>query len=466
MAPRVWTALSRHWQRPLERNAYYLMLNSVVGAFAGFLFWLVAARYAPPAEVGVGAALISGATLAALLGKVGFDAALIRFVPTAGARTRSNLLLLALGASCFFSFALGAVMVTLAGRVALPEMGWSAGGGLAGPVFVFAGILTAAGWVFDAYFLSERRAGASLARNVVVAVAKVAFLPILLIGPFPAAYALLFAQAFALAASVGMALALSIPLLRQAPRIAGESPPMPVLLRYASLNYAANISEWMPSLVLPLLVVATLGPTANAAFYVGWTLAAIGLLASKAIAQSAFAEASTHGPPSFRRVYRAAMVQHALVLAPLGVALAVFAPFFLRFFGPGYVAAWPIIALVVASFPFTMVVNLRLTWLRASGGSAELIILPAATVGGALLLALPLMGLAGISGAALGWLVASIVASVVSFFRWPELRGFLMPASGDAIGRAASPISTTATSLAAPSTLVSTLHSPPEGDIP
>jgi O-antigen/teichoic acid export membrane protein len=66
---------------PLYANGLALVANSALSAALGFVFWVVAARRFNADALGIGAAVVSAATLAALLGKAGFDAAVIRYAP-------------------------------------------------------------------------------------------------------------------------------------------------------------------------------------------------------------------------------------------------------------------------------------------------------------------------------------------------------------------------------------------------
>ena len=71
----------------MYRDAYALMLNTIVNSGLGLLYWIVAARTSSPEVVGRGNALISLMLLVSVLTQVDFGQALIRFLPRAGAGT-------------------------------------------------------------------------------------------------------------------------------------------------------------------------------------------------------------------------------------------------------------------------------------------------------------------------------------------------------------------------------------------
>src|SRR3954454_13658683 len=67
----------------MYRNAYALMLNTIVNSGLGLLYWIVAARTSSPEDVGRGNALISLMLLVSILTQADFGQALIRFLPRA-----------------------------------------------------------------------------------------------------------------------------------------------------------------------------------------------------------------------------------------------------------------------------------------------------------------------------------------------------------------------------------------------
>jgi O-antigen/teichoic acid export membrane protein len=82
--------LRREVSVPMYRNAYALMLNTIVNSGLGLLYWIVAARTSTPDDVGRGNALISLMLLVSVLTQVDFGQALIRFLPGRGPAPRGS----------------------------------------------------------------------------------------------------------------------------------------------------------------------------------------------------------------------------------------------------------------------------------------------------------------------------------------------------------------------------------------
>ena len=409
----AWSArrFREHARDPVYGNGVALVLNSVVGSLLGFAFWMLAARRFAAADVGWGAAVVSAATLAALVGKAGFDAAVVRYAPSLEGEPLRRLVARALVASVLVTAAVSAVLLALAGR------GVATLGPLFAPapaaLFLLLACGTAAMWILDALFIAEQVAVWTLARNV-------AFNLVKLVGPIAlaaaAGFAVPLAWALGLAASVAVALFVLPRILRRATAAPGAVPTAREVAGYAAKNYALNVSEFLPGLVLPVLVLAALGAEVNARFYLAWTLASVGFLASKAVAQSAFAQLVREGDA------RAPLAKGALLslvtLAPFGLGLLVFPDVVMRLFGYPSTpdVAWMLRFLAVSLVPLSLA-NLYLAYLKARRAGLELTLIPAASLA-ALLAALPFaLATAGLGGVGAAWLAVQCVVGAYAAAR-------------------------------------------------
>ncbi|MGB2853937.1 MAG: oligosaccharide flippase family protein, partial [Dehalococcoidia bacterium] len=76
--------LRQRLRTPLYRNALYLIINHGITAAVGLVFWILAARFYLAEDVGLASATISAMMLLTMLGTLGLDYALIRFLPGSG----------------------------------------------------------------------------------------------------------------------------------------------------------------------------------------------------------------------------------------------------------------------------------------------------------------------------------------------------------------------------------------------
>ena len=72
----------------LYRNAIFLMANTAVLSLGGLLFWIIASHYYSTSNVGLSTALLSSVTIISFLSYLGFDTALIRFLPRSASPNR------------------------------------------------------------------------------------------------------------------------------------------------------------------------------------------------------------------------------------------------------------------------------------------------------------------------------------------------------------------------------------------
>lgn len=397
---RIPSWVAKRARDPLYANGIALVMNAGLSAGLGFLFWVIAARRFNADALGVGAAIVSAATLAALLGKAGFDAAVIRYAPANDRRGAARLLAHALLAACALT-----AFVALA-LLALAKLGLPALGPLLRPAyalgFVVLAIATAFGWILDAYFVSEQRASAVLLRNVAFNGVKLG-VPIFVANEW-AGRAVPLAWSIGLAASIAVTLAL-LPSVLMRHRVTAEVPERGAL-GYSMRNYALNLSEFVPGLVLPVLVLHALGAEENARFYLAWTVATVAFLASKAVAQSAFAAMVRQGDE--RGSVLKAIGLSAVLLGPAAFILYFGADLVLGLFGTHYVVAAPLLRILALSIPAVALANVYLSYLKARDDGWELTLLPLASLG-LLGVLLPLaLAWGGIEGVGLAWLTVQL----------------------------------------------------------
>lgn len=411
---RAWSAFRAHARDPVYLNGYALVANSGIGAALGFLFWLVAARRYPEDALGVGAAVVSAATLAALVGKAGFDAAIIRYTPGASPRGFRRLVAWSLAATLGLTALVSLVIVALAAQ------GVSHLGPLASPPmavgFLALACATAAAWIIDACFIAEQSSLLVLARSGAFNVVKLVA-PFALVGALavPASRVVPLAWGLGLAVSLTVSLALMPRLLRRHRPVQDGRLARQDVAVYAGRNFALNLSEFLPGLLLPILVLDLLGPQANARFFLAWTVASVAFLASKAIAQSSFAALSRGGHPG--PALRKAFLLNALLLGPLVLVLLVAPRPILGLFGPGYEDSAVLLGLLALSIPGIVVSNVFLSYLKARQAGWELVLLPAAAL--AVLLALMPIALQriGVEGVGAVWLAVQVTMGLYSTIR-------------------------------------------------
>ena len=412
------TRLRQYLSAPLYRNSLFLIANTVLVTGLGFFFWMVVARFYTPYEVGVGSAIISAVYFLALLGTLGLDVAIIRFLP----KTQKPVELIN---AC----------LTLTGIVTLIIGGiFLAGLDLWSPklifvreraVFAVAFIVFTFGWtlsgVIGSVFIAKRRAEFNLAKNTIISLLKIP-LPILMV-------ALSF-HAFGIVSSWGVAtgIAVIICLFLFLPRVQRAYKPVPNLglnivksiWKYSTGNYFVSILAATPSFILPIMIVNILSGEQNAYFYVAWTIAAIPFSIPGAASQSLFAEGSHFENElgiNARRALRFALV----LLVPTIILLVVLGKWLLLAFGASYSSnALTLLWILGASSIFVGINSVYYSILLVRHRIRELLVLRGLITLVVLVASAFVMRTIGIVGIGYAWLGAQALVSiyVVLTIRW------------------------------------------------
>lgn len=328
------SSISGIWQRnhDLLHNAGSLAATTGVTSVFGFAYWIFAARVFSQSAVGYGSAAVSAMTLLGTVGMFGLGTVLIGELPRRAAR--GGLVSAALFASAIGSLILGLgfALIALAFGSHFVEID---GTPVRIAIFAFGVALTGATLVFDEATIGLLRGGVQLARNVALAVTKMAVLPVT---------ALLLHDAFGvgilvawIAGTVLSLVPVVIMLRRSGSRIAHR--PDWRLLR--SLGKVAMAHNWLnlaiavPPKLIPVLVMVVVSPSANAAFYVAFMLASFLFMVPAHLSTVLFAIASAT-PEVIAEKLRFVLRLSLAIGIPVMLALGVGAHLALSVFGANY----------------------------------------------------------------------------------------------------------------------------------
>ena len=385
--------LLRGWRQRLAsglvRNSAYLIATEVVAGGLGFAFWIVAARFFADSEIGVGAALISSATLLAILSTLGFNISLVRFLPehTAPVARLIN-----------SSVTIGsAVAVVLAAGFGLAAGAWVPALGLltANPgllaLFVFFTVVWTISLLFDAAFIGLGQARFVLLRAAIYNAMKV---------PLPVALAYILVSPFALFSAWGLGLLVAnavaavflfgavVPAYRLRPELDRKA--VGSMVRFSFANHATNVLGAVPGLVFPLLVSNVLGPADVAYFYIAWVLANLLFIIPGSIFTSVLAEGSRWRPGLRGNALDGLFLSFAILL-PCVVVAFVAGGWLLEAIKPSFAAGIPLLNVLAASSFFVAMNALYSAVRRVEKRMRPVVGLYAGTTFAALILGWPLL---------------------------------------------------------------------------
>ena len=396
----------------------------------GAVFWLVAARNYPEADLGIAAALLLVSAFIAGVANLGLGMGLVRFLPEEA--TRSDVVRGTLNASLTLSVALALILalIFLAGTpLWTPSLNFLRADFLVALVFLLVTAVYAVHPIIDSAFLAFRRARYILARNLLFGLR----VPLLLVFAGVLGFMGIF-----LASGVGGLIAAGVALFVLLPRVVRHYRPRPNL-RMGSLrplasfslgNKASEIAGILLITVLPLLIIELLSATDAAWFYITWFLGSSLWVIPGAMSLSLFAEGSRPDAPVSRDIPRA-IGGIVVLMAPAAAFLWVFGSSLLSLFGPNYaVEGHELLQWLILASPFVLVNSVYFTLVRLKKRTAPLIVASSFTTGFVLgwsYFLLPIQGITIVGQAffaAQGLLAGAVlIATLIRHRRTPDGKG-------------------------------------------
>ncbi|WP_232374701.1 alpha/beta fold hydrolase [Mycolicibacterium mengxianglii] len=303
-----------------------VMTSSVATGALGFLFWTVAARGYSPAEVGRASALISSASLIAILANFSLGSLYERFLPVAGSQSKRlvrNGTLFVIAAALAF----GAAFVLLGPD---EQLFGSLTESLLFPVAV---AVLAVFAIQDQVLVGIGRATTLAAKNITQSTVKLIAIAAFI--PLATGTAIVWAWVLPAAVIAGWVLLRVIQ-----PATGGRDgepalPPNRDLFHFFLSSYAINAVGVVVPLLLPLIIVAQLGTETNAYFSMSWLVINTVAVLIHATGAPFIAAASAPGAD-----IKACIGRFTLMCGGAGAAscvgLFLAAPYVLHIMGPAY----------------------------------------------------------------------------------------------------------------------------------
>ena len=323
--------LRQHYKSSLYRNAFYLMANTFIASALGFVFWMVAARFYRPDDVGLAAALISATSLLAVFSNLGFNFGVVRFLPNA--RNPAKLVNTCLNSVAGVSLILSVLFLLLL-PVLSPALLFVREKAVFALFFVAIVLVWTVFPLIDYVFVAKRTSSLVIVKSTIFNALKI---PLAIFAAYLGAFGIFASWGAAMAISCGVALMFFIPKIMPGfvPSLTIDRAIINDILHFSMGNYVAHFLYLSPGLVLPLMVVNLLGGQMNAYFYVTFMIAEILFVIPAAVSQSLFAEGSTK-KESVEEYVRDSLKIIYLLIIPAIVAVFLLAGKLLLLFGKGY----------------------------------------------------------------------------------------------------------------------------------
>jgi O-antigen/teichoic acid export membrane protein len=417
----------------LRRTAASLMSTTVLTSLLGLGFWAAAARLYPVEQVGLDSALISLLGTISTVTQLNLSNTIVRFLPLV--RRVKRRIGQAYAAAAAFSLAVGGVFV-VGGPALIPRYHFLSDNGLLAAAFVVGLAAFAIFSLQDSVLIALGRATWLPVENGLFALAKVAVLPIALVALGKSGHGVLVAWVIPLFATVAIINWLLV--RRVLPRLERPTPERgrgvgrgSGLATFVSLDLVGTILGQLSGAAIPLIVVASLGASENAYFFLPYTLVTTLDLVFLGLSTAITAEASRDESRLRELVGQAARYLAALQL-PAVIAIVVFAPLVLKVFGPAYARhGVTLIRLLAAASVFRSLLWVFLSTARVQRRGWALLAVEAVTAALLVGLMIAVSKHAGVDGIALVWLaVHAGMAALVLPWLVRMLRRSPAPAPG------------------------------------
>lgn len=326
-----------HVTIPLYRNAYALILSSASTSGLGLVYWVLAARYYDAKTVGLNSALISVMLFLSAIAQLNLGGMLLRFVPQAGT---------SLGRLVGFSYLASVVAAILVG------IGFVLGLNIWSPTlkvltqdyvlliwFLVALVTWSIFTLQDSALTALRKTMVVPAENGLYAVAKIVLLIVFGV-TFPAHG--IFASWtipvwFALVPINLLIFRQYIPAQIRRDMDERVFASTSKVVKYTISNFVGAIFYQATTTLLPVIVADRSGVTANAYFYLPWTIT-VSLQMIALNMSASFTVEVAHDASKLRTYCRRVLMHNLKILVPIALILLFGAPYILALFGPEYAA--------------------------------------------------------------------------------------------------------------------------------
>lgn len=309
----------------LYTNALWLMINSVVLSGFGFFFWTIVVRLYSVVDVGLASTLISSLELISNLSLIGFNIALIRYLPKS--RQKSQMV-----SSCFVLSGLIALLIGILFVFGLnvfsPKLIFLKNIPLYGVLFVVFVISYVLFTLIEPVFISMKGARFVLVKNSIFSLLKLVF-PFLLI--FLGAFGIFSSMAL----SAAIAFFVSLIFLKLKLSFTIKKSTIKKMFKFSLGNYIANTLQYAPGYILPLIITNLINPETTAYFYVAYMLGGMLYIIPSSISISLLAEGSHEAKNVHEKVKKAFKFSY-LLLVPSVLVMVILGKYLLLLFGTEY----------------------------------------------------------------------------------------------------------------------------------
>ena len=394
----------------LLKNSVYLMMATFFNAILGFFFWMIAARYYAPNDIGIISAILSSVSLISMISLVGFPTALIFYLPRDSKnvnRIINSCLTICIAISIIFS-----LIFILGINIWTPELKLVSSNIEIVAIFIITTIMTTVSALISGAFTAGRKSSFHMTKENIFGFIKI--FPLVIFAGL-GTMGIFLSWSVGLVSSMIIGFILLSKLWKYSPMLTFD-PIIKNMARFSAGNYISGIFYSLPRLILPIMIISLISAESAGYFFIAFTMAGLLYGISQSISSSFLAESSDKD--KFWNNVNKAIKFNVGLLIPGLLLFVIFGKFVLNMFNSQYAenATSSLMILTATSIPLSMI-GIFNTVRNAQGKVRSIIKTNFLVAFITLSLAIPLMRIWNIEGAAISYLTANTIVAIVVMYR-------------------------------------------------
>lgn len=334
-------------QNQLYKNSFFITSSRFLNVAIGFIFWIVAARLYSIEDVGIATVLLSSLNIIMAFSKLGFDFSLIRYISI---NDRTKVFNTSFVVTTIASLFIGIIFIIFIIGIDSFSNLFFIQKPIYAMIFLLFVVMNSIVIITGVAFTAIRKADHYFFQNIFLALRVPLLVPLVFLG------------SFGIFGSVGIAYFFSALIaflqlnkfVRFDFKINNQF--IKESFKFSSGNYASNVFQTFPTLILPLLVLSLLGEVESAKYYIAFAIGNLVLVIPDALCTSLFVEGS-HGENLRKNAIKAILTIYSFLI-PAVIFVYFFGSYLLALVGKNYVDALELLRIIVLSSLFVAIIHL------------------------------------------------------------------------------------------------------------
>lgn len=404
----------------LLKNSIFLMAASFVQSIIGFIFWIIAARYYSPNDVGITSAIFSSISLISMVGSLGLSRALIYYLPREGKTDKilNSCLTINVVSSIIFSF------IFISGlKIWSPDLLSVLNNLKDVLIFLIITIAISISALLSAAFTAGRRSSFCMIKDSAFNIVKI--FPLFFLIQF-GAMGILTSLSFGLFLSLIIGFYLLFKVWKYRPNIKLD-PIIKNMAIFSAGNYVTDIFYNLPRLILPIMILNMISAKSAGYFYIAIMMSCLLYGISQSISSSFLVESSDKD--KFWNNVNKSIKFNMIILIPGIILFMIFGKFILNLFNPSYAdnATSTMLILTIVSIPLSLIAIFN-TIMNAQNRVMNMIKMNIMVAGVTLLLStISIVFIKmNIEGIAISYLIANTIGAIIVINRIKNPKEFTL----------------------------------------